>query len=279
MRSSKSLVLAGIIATAALLIMALGCSDDEPSLAPAPPDDNGIESLLGVVQGQVHQYLDSASVIMESGLEVATIVDVSIGGIGDLFMGSAFPDSTLGYSVWIVSWLTDLQSGVGVLNVVDSLSYLVNNTLSINARNATAMFVKHNYTYGSADTNVSHTNVTHHANLQVEGLQGTLAVITGEFNAGVQQKEVTAQSTIWNNWTLEIQAGGLEFEKDAGVWSSGCPNSGTCIVNVAYTRAQDEDIPTTTNWQFEITFTDGNMAVDVTTGHLNTSYEHQLCTL
>jgi hypothetical protein len=279
MRSSKSLVLAGIVATAALLIMALGCSDDEPTVAPPTPVDNGIESMLGVVQEQVHQYLDSATEVMESGLEVATIVDVNTEFIGDVFMGSAFPDSTHTVSAWIVSWLTDLQAGQGTMNVVDSLSYLVNNTLSVNARNATAMFVRHNFSYQSEDTTASYTNITHYANLEVQGLQGSLAVITGEFNASVQQKEVSAQSTVWNNWSLEVQAGGLEFEKDGGTWTSGCPNSGTCTVNVVYTRAQDEDIPTTTNWQFEITFTDGNMAVDVTTGQLSTSYEQQLCTL
>jgi len=279
MRSSKSLVLAGILAAATLLIMALGCSDDEPAVAPPPTDDNGIESLLGLVQEQVHQYLDSATEVMESGLAVSTITDISIGGIGDLFMGSAFPDSTQGAVVWIVSWLTDLEAGVGTLNVIDSLSYLVDNALSIDARNATAMFVRHNYSFQSSDTTVTHANVAHQADFEIEGLQGQLAVITRQFDVSVQEKEVTEQSTTWNNWSLQIEAGGLEFEKVGGSWSTGCPNAGYCTVNVAYTHAQDEEIPTTTNWQFEITFTDGNMAVDVTTGQLSTSYEHQLCTL
>jgi hypothetical protein len=49
-------------------------------------------------------------------------------------------------------------------------------------------------------------------------------------------------------------------------------------VNVEYTQARNEDIPTTTNWQFDVTFTDGNLAVDVTVGQLTSSYEHSLCT-
>jgi len=278
MRSSKSLVLAGILATVAVITMALGCSDDEPPVAPPPPEDNGIQSLLGVVQEQVHVYLDTATEVMESGLKVATYVDAGTDDIGDVFMGSVIPDSTRDNNVWIVSWLTDLQSGVAVTNVIDSLSYLVNDALSVNARNATAMFVKHNYSYQTADTTVSFTDITNHGNLQIEGLQGSLATISGGLVSTVRNKEVTDENAVWSDWTIEIQATDLEFAKDGDSWTSGCPNAGTCSVNVGYTQARNEDIPTTTNWQFDITFTDGNMDVDVTVGHLSASYEHALCT-
>jgi hypothetical protein len=277
MRSSKSLVLAGTLAMVAVIAMALGCSDDETPVAP-PPADNGIQSLLGVVQDQVHAYLDTATGVMEAGLEVATYVDISTDDIGDVFMGGGFPDSTLDEHLWIISWLTDLQSDVAVTNIVDSLSYLVDNALSVNARNATAMFVKHNYSYVSADTTVSFTDITNHGNLQIDGLQGALATINGELVSTVREKEVTDESTVWNDWTIEIQATDLEFAKDGSSWTSGCPNGGTCTVNVEYTQARNEDIPTTTNWQFDVTFTDGSMAVDVTVGQLTTSYEHALCT-
>lgn len=277
MRSSKSLVLAGTLAMVAVIAMALGCSDDETPVAP-PPEDNGIQSLLGVVQDQVHAYLDSATAVMEAGLEVATYVDISTDDIGDVFMGGGFPDSTLDEHLWIVSWLTDLQSDVAVTNIVDSLSYLVNNALSVNARNATAMFVKHNYSYLSADTTVSFTDITTHANLQIDGLQGELATINGGLASTVRDKVITGDNTVWNDWTIDIQTTNLEFTKTSSTWTSGCPNAGTCTVNVEYTLARNEDIPTTTNWQFDITFTDGNMAVDVTVGQLTTSYEHALCT-
>jgi hypothetical protein len=278
MRSSKSLVLAGIVAATAIMIMALGCSDDETPVTTPPPVDNGIESMLALVQGPVHEYLDSATEIMESGLRVSTFFDANTNEIADVFMGSGFPDSTDDNNRWIISWLTDLQSGLATITVVDSLSYLVDDQLSVEARNATAMFVKHHYSYQSADTTESFTNITHWGNLEIEGLQGSTAVITGELGATVQNKEVTSQATVWNDWTLQVQVTGLEFEKTGGVWSSGCPNSGTCTVNVVYTKARNEDIPTTTNWQFDITFTDGEMSVDVTTGHLSTTYEHTLCT-
>ena len=155
MRSSKSLVLVGTVAMVAVIAMALGCSDDEtPVTPPTPPVDNGIESMLTLVQDQVHEYLDSTTVIMEAGLRVATITEANTEVVGDVFMGTGHPDSTHDNSVWIVSWLTDLQSGVGTKNIIDSLSYLVNNQLSVEARNATAMFVKHHYSYESADTTV-----------------------------------------------------------------------------------------------------------------------------
>lgn len=277
MRSSKSLVLAGIVSTMAVMAMVFGCSDDETPVAP-PPDDNGIESLLGVVQEQVHQYLDSATEIMESALEVATFVDAGTDDIGDAFMGGVLPDSTRDNNVWIVSWLTDLSSGTGTMFVVDSLTYVKDGGLQVTARNAEEMYVKHHYTYQSDDTTLSFTDLSHSGMLHIEGIQQGQATIAGGLNAYVENKQVTAQNTVWNNWTIEVQATNLVFDKDGEAWSSGCPNSGNCSVNVTYVQARNEDLPTMTNWQFDITFTDGLMDVDVSVGQLRTSYEHQLCT-
>ena len=71
---------------------------------------------------------------------------------------------------------------------------------------------------------------------------------------------------------------GLQFAKDGQAFGSGCPNSGNCTVTVNWYYANEDDIPTSTEWTFDITFTDGAMAVEVTTGQLSGEYEHTLCT-
>lgn len=278
MRSSKSLLLAGLAAIIAVTIIALGCSDDTKPTPPTPPEDHGIQSMLALVQGQVHEYLDSAVNTMESGLRVATFVDVGSADIGDVFMGSGLPDSTIDEHFWIISWLTDLVIGTGTLRIVDSLTYVVNGEMSINARGADAMYVKHNFSYENQDTTVTFTDVSNHGFVHFTGIDSATAVANGEFTINLKDKFVSADSTTWNNWTIQATVSDLTFVRTGTSWTSGCPNSGTCQVNVQYTYSRDEDIPTTTLWQFDITFTDGAMAVDVSTGPLSSSYEYTLCT-
>lgn len=277
MRSTKSLLLAGMAAFVAVTIMALGCSDDNQPTPPAPVD-NGIESLLSAVQTQVHQYLDSAVVTMDAGLRVATYVDAgSADDVGDLFMGSGFPDSTQSSS-WIVSYLTDLSSGVGTKSVVDSITYVIDGHFGVNAKNAQDMYARHKYNFVSDDTTATFTDVINHGDLHITGIQGTTATINGTFDITVRDKDVTGNTTLWNNWTIQVNTTDLMFDRTSTAWTSGCPNSGTATVNVVWQQAQNDDVPTYTQWQMDITFTDGEMAVDVTTGNLSSSYEHSLCT-
>jgi len=279
MRSSKTLLLAGMATVVAVLAIALGCSDDStPTYNPPPEENNGIESLLGVVQDQVHAYLDSAITATESALRVATFIDIGTDDIGNNFMGPVIPDSTRDDAYWIISYATDLQAGAGTMIIVDSLTYVVNGDLSVNARGADAMYIKHNYGFQSLDTNVTYTDIAHRGYLHITGIDGTTATINGDFVTSINSKVVTNDSTVWNNWALEVAVTNLTVDREGDSWTTGCPGSGSCTVDAEYEYARDQDIPVTTNWYLDITFTDGNMAVDVTTGNLNTSYEHTLCT-
>ncbi|MEW5795613.1 MAG: hypothetical protein AB1772_04550 [Candidatus Zixiibacteriota bacterium] len=277
MRFIKSLLPAGTTVSLTVFL-ALGCSDDKKLTPPTPPEDHGIESMLGLIQSQVHEYLDSAAAAMEAGLEVATFIDVDYTDIGDAFMGPGLPDSTVDQRRWIVSYLTDLSSGTGTLSIIDSLAYVVNGNLSINARGAQAMYVKHNYGFVSDDTTVTFTDRTNRGDLHITGIDGTTATINGEFQVTIRDKFVASDSTVWNNWIINSTVSELAFTRTGLTWTTGCPNSGTCTVNVEYQYGRNEDIPTTTEWQFDITFTDGTIAADVAVGQLRTSYDYTLCT-
>jgi len=280
MRSSKSLLLAGMIAALMVALMGLSCSDDDTPTTNIIPEeeDNGIESLLGVVSSRVNEHLDSVIGTMEAGLRVATFIDVGTGDIGGALMGSVIPDSTNGDNDWIVSWATDLQAGLGTLTIVDSLTYVVNGAFSVNAKDADAMYIKHNYDYLSSDSTVSFNNVDHRGFLHITGIDGTTATVNGVFNTVINDKFVSADSTVWNDWTIETSITNLTVAKDGSSWTTGCPGSGTATVDVEYRYARDLDIPSTTVWHMTVTFTDGDIDVDVTIGNLSASYEYALCT-
>ena len=285
MRSNKSLLLAGLAAIVVLAFLALGCSDDDNTTTtpPVTPDPDGtFETMLSEVQTQVSLYLDSALTTMESGLRVAKFVNPDVvrpGDIGDLFMGSGFPDSTDGTSDWIVSYLTEISAGVGTRMVVDSITYVVNGHYSNSARDAESMFARHKYSYLNQDTTVTSIDVIHHGDLDITGINTYTATINGSFTATVRNKFVSTDSTAWNYWTIETTVNDLDFTTTDGAWTNGCPNSGTCTVNVIWQHAVDEELPTYTQWQLEFTFTDGEVAVDVATGNLSASYQDTVCTL
>ena len=278
MRSSKSLFLAGCLTVLAMALVGLGCSDDTPTTVVPVEEDNGIESHLEEVSSQVNAHIDTALSLAESGLRVATFIDIGSGDIGDAFMGAVLPDSTKDENYWIVSWATDLQAGLGTLTIVDSLTYIVGGTLSVTAKDATAMHVKHNYNYVSADTTVSFTDVSNTGYLAITGIDGNTATVNGTLGTVINDKDVSAAGTMWNDWTIETTVTNLTVAKDGSSWTSGCPATGTMVVNVEHRCAENLDVPVTTIWEMTATFTDGVADVDVVTGQLSTSYENSFCT-
>ncbi len=278
MRSTKSLFLAGLFAVVAVAIIGLGCSSDNTTTIVPVEEDNGIEAHLEVVSSQVNEHLDSAVTVIESGLRVATFIDVGTGDIGDSFMGSILSDSTSDDTDWIVSWATDLQAGLGTLSIIDSLTYVVGGAFSVNAKDADAMHVKHNYSYQSSDSTVSHTDVANRGYLHITGINGSTATINGEFSALITDKEVSSGGTVWNEWTIETTVTNLTVPKSGSSWTSGCPATGTAVVSIEHLYAEDTDVPVTTQWDMTVTFTDGETSIAVTTGNLSTSYDNSLCT-
>lgn len=278
MRSRRNLILVGLVSALMIAALVIGCSDDDTPTSTAPVDENTLEETLGVVSQQVTAYLDSAVETMGSGLSVATWSDVgSETDIGDIFMGTVIPDTTV-LSDWIVSWVTDLQSGVGTMSINDSLTYVVNGSLTVEARNADQMYVKHHYLFESSDTTVTFSDLAQDVDLHVTGIDGNTATINGDFRSEIMNKEVTDNSTIWDEYVIEGTFTNLQMIKTGDAWTSGCPNGGTCELDVQYTNAVDDDLPVTTLWQFSITFDDGTMSADVAIGNLTADYEEDLCT-
>jgi hypothetical protein len=282
MRSSKSLFLAGCLMVLAMALIGLSCSGDDTTTTPVVPEDpevdNGIEARLEEVSSRANAHLDSILTVFESGLEVATFIDAGTGDIGNVFMGGVLPDSVKDENHWIVSWSTDLQAGLATRNIVDSLTYMVAGALSSSAKDATEMYVKHHYSYVGSDTTVSSVNVSNTADFAITGIDGSTATINGNYTSVINDKEVTADGTTWNDWTIVATASNVAVPKDGSSWTSGCPASGTITVSIEHRMAEDLDVPITTDWTLTATFTDGQAVVAVVTGQLATAYQNSFCT-
>lgn len=284
MRSSKLLFLAGCFTVIAMVMIGFGCSDDTPTTPIVDPpvveeeeEDNGIETLLEGVSPYANAIVDSILAVVGSGLEVATFLDAGTDVNGDLFLGGTLPDGIKDEDNWIISWTTDLQAGLGTSSSTDSLTYVVAGELSTEAKDATSMHVKHHYSFVSSDSTVSSTDVVNVGYFDFHGISGNLALVTGTFSSVINDKEVTSESTTWNDWTIEAQVG-VGVTKSGSSWTNGCPEGGAVALTIEHRYAEDLEVPVTTVWEMMVTFTNGNAEVDVVTGQLSTSYENAFCT-
>jgi hypothetical protein len=279
MRSRFPLILAGLVVLAIASLVMLGCSDDE-----TPPTANNNDQhdalVLAAVTARVNEALDSAVDRFTAGLEVAELEDRDV---KDILFGPIDPDTSEtpednGDGWWVLG-STDLALGVNTA-IVDSLQYLDGVTPQNTPVGADAMVIKHHYTVTNADTTVSYTDLAHDADLQIHGIDGTSATITGEVQLDVFDKDLSASSTVRQHFVIDAELSGITVEKQAEGWTTGCPVSGTLSVNVQYTYKLNSNATETINWQFDVTFTDGSVAVDVTnTDDLSTSYDADICTL
>jgi hypothetical protein len=194
-------------------------------------------------------------------------------------MGSIPPDSVQESNNWVVSFATNLQAGLGITSVVDSLTYVKDGQISVNPEDAEEMHYVHNYDFRSQDTTVSFDDYTCRGYVHITDIPADTATLNGDFTAFVESKVVTGSDTEWNQWEIETTLNNVKVARTGSSFDTGCPCSGTAVVTVQHLQAENLHVPTINIWQFDVTFNNGTINVDVSTGNLSTSYQHELCTL
>jgi hypothetical protein len=281
MRSSKSLILVGVLAVLSFSFMFFSCSDDEaPPTTTVIDDSQTLQEMLGPVSAQVNEHLDSLVATMEDGLSVALYTGT--GGsidIGDIHMGSIPPDSVHENDNWIVSFVTNLQAGLGITTMVDSITYVSGGQASVDPADAEEMYLVHNYKFEAQDTTVSFSNYANRGNIRIADIPSDTATLNGEFTAFIENKVVSDSDTEWELWDMEVTLSDVRVARTGtSSFDSGCPCAGAAVVTVQYLQAENQYVPTMTIWRFDVAFDNGTINVDVSTGNLHTSYQHELCT-
>ena len=277
MRSRNSLILVGLVAISTLGIFLLGCSSDDTLTRTI---NTTRSPYYTAVSGVVNEYVDSSITLVEQGLDAATVSSIVV--LADILFGPAPPDSSQEEPDWLIYWYTDLQTGLGgsLLLAVDSLQFVRNGIPCTNPVGADVLTFNHYIQKVHSDTTVSYVDFEMHAGLTFSGIDGDIAAINGGVDAVVGSKYVSADSTVWQDWTVEATFTDIGVQKSHGaLWENvGCPYCGSAEVTVQYTYQKDDATAVTTDWAFEITFESGTAAVQVITTNWATSYERDLCT-
>lgn len=277
MRVRNSLILAGLTALIAIGMILGGCSsdDDQPTTnANTDPTDQMIDA----VTAQVSAQLDSAVSHFETGLKMSQVS--SSGGIIDngtdlrlVTLPGEEAEYSDGWYVWVEG---DLGASLGDLQV-DSMQYLSGQTVLEDALGADALLYKHAYVSNAADTTVDFENINYDSDLSFSTTDADTATITGTFDASLYSKDHYTDSTIWQNWDVQITLTDVQVAGGSDGWTSGCPCAGSAEVTVDYAYRKSELNPMVSSWTYSVTFDNGTIQVDVAKEDLNTSYEDQLC--
>lgn len=278
MRFRKPLILAGLTVLVVFGLMLAGCSSDDKQPTTNRHTDP-TNQMLDVVTAQVHVQLDSVVSHFETGLNMSQVK--SSGGItdgdSDLRL-TTLPGEESEYSDGWYVWVNgDLSASVGDFRV-DSVQYLSGDDVLSDAIGADGLTYKHAYVSTAADTSADYGNLSFDGDLGFTGTDSDTALVAGTFDMGIATKDVYNDSTIWQNWDVQVAVTDVQVAKGDGGWTSGCPCSGSAEITVEYSYQKSQFDPIVTSWTYSVTFDNGQISVDVAKENLNTSYQEDLCT-
>ncbi|MBD3258716.1 hypothetical protein GF377_09810 [candidate division GN15 bacterium] len=285
MRSRNYLMLVGLIAICSLGLAFVGCGDDDDS--PTVAGDN--TDLYGLVQTQVNSTLETAVGHFANALSVAETIELDTDGLGDQYvdtlgdrlLGPAPLDSGItpqGDGWWAI-YSTDLQAGITTIHV-DSIRWLDGGTPITDAGEADALDFRRHYSTSNSDTSSTYADKSYSSDLHITGIDGSTATITGTVSYDLQSKLISADSSVWQSYDVDVEITGMGVGKLASGWGTGCPTSGTATITVAQTYKKNSGAEQTVNWTISVTFTNGTAAYDVTNdAALNADYEASICSM
>lgn len=273
MRSHSLLLIVGLVLMSASFLLVVSCSNDDPVPTqiidePVTIDHDQYET----AQLAVDEAVSSAIELAHDGVSMFT---ASVADLGYLLYGPYVPEDS-STPEWTIFFL--LQSGTQIRQL-DSIQFSRNGVPQVSGFNADMLEFKHYWQFVADDTTVTHTNVDIHGDFTFSGIDNSPCTVNGIFNRVTEMKNVTADSTVWWRYEVEAAYSNYTVAQVNGAWETGCPSNGSCTMAVALSYKKDQAEPVTSQWTFEITFTDGNMEVDVTQGTDNATYNSQACTI
>ena len=279
MRSCKFLLLLGTVVIVAASLSFYGCSDDETSTGT-------IGSLSDpeflAVHEQVSQFVDSTMIWFNDGLGAISSLSTDT-TVNPIFYGPTDPnvetdDSYVlytddGWHVVYFAFHTDEYNSV----LMDSIQFQNNDIFQQGVADLDALLYKHNWEYIITDTTITHINYTGNVDYQFDNLDQDQCSITGSSNWTADSKFVSADSTVWRGFDVDITYTGGKISRTGSGWAQGCPDEGTFSASVEMTYKKDAGDPVVSTWNVTVTFDHGVAAVVASKGGITWSYTSREC--
>lgn len=278
----SSLLLLGIFAIT-------GCSSSDKPATSFYGSTSDPDFLL--VQSEVSDVVDSTINFLLSGFESIAVTpsaeqylldslteqdtDVNVNyGPGD---GDSVTVSYIYSNDWhILTFVSVISDHAIFFN--DSIQYRdINGTPQQDSDNIDQLLYKHKWSSDANDQSVTHTDMNGSYDYVVTNLSTSRATFNGTIGWGASRTVVTADSTVTVGIVASASIIAVEVEKTGSGWATGCPSSGSMVIDVQMTYAKDNDAPVVTDWTITISFNEGVVSSTVRRGDILWSYSNDVC--
>lgn len=281
----------GLVAIAALIFWAGGCSNDSSistSILPGSETDPGFL----IVQEHVNNYLDSVDVIYSMALSKINLEDegtrnpdirpvneesepnISVNRVGTPSIIEGYSDGWhwFRYENYFDTYSQLFTDSVKFMN--DDLYLYLSEGLDY------LKYIRH-WNYVNDATTETHTDLSGYFDIELRGLDGNTATINGFDNFLVEWHYASVDSTVDAVFGVEATIADVEVNREAGeLWSNGCPCNGSINmdVNVSYTlTANSFPVLTARSWDITVAIADGVATVTAISNQQYWTYTHTIC--
>ena len=283
MRLENRVLVSGMtVLISIMLLVVAGCGDDTST--PTTITGSLTNPEFVVVKAQFDNFVDSTVAFFDNGLN--TINGISDGNI-IIPQYAVTPDQqdswdtsyTNGWHVIQIARTERDQNQVGVwwVTLADSIQYRKNGVAQETSTGRDQLVYKHHWAYGVFDTTVSHTGFAGNADYTFSNLNTALATITGSRDFVANNKVVTADSTIWRDFTFTADINNVTLRYSTNTGWCNCPVGGSVSMTMEMVYTKEDGDPVTTTWNATFTFSNGNLTASITQGNTVWSYTSDLC--
>lgn len=279
MRFQRILLVLGLAVLFGVGIMVVGCSNDDeaPAYIVGPMDDPEFM----VVQDQIEIFVDSTVQALENGLNsIINVTSEYDDQIDPIYYGPVKPDSDYVNAVyangWHVAEVSRVRAGY-TFTLRDSIQFYNGNAIQQGPNNIDSLAYRHRWSYMNHDTTASHTDLEAANSFTFQNLNSGMAQTSGMHQLMIQNKFVSADSTVWREYTFEANLQNVSINETGSGWVQGCPNSGYINASLTSSYQKDQNDPVTATWNVSITFTDGIMTASVYQANKVWSYSASVC--
>ena len=283
MRSQKRFLVSGLLVMAGIVLIAVGCSDDD-STAGGPVAGSPDDPQFLLVREMSDALADSTVTFFEHGLSTLKALDESVlppqytvdpGGDGTL--------TTDYQNGWHIIGLTSLQTGM-MTTVNDSIQFSQDGVPQQVPNGLDQMtFIHHWFRSLEVETEVD--TIIGYSHLVFTNLYGERTEVNGETELS-SVSHVAVDDTTTAVVTFEVTAELVNFQLDQSAtpgWLSGfdefdyCPCQGHLTATVTMNYQVEGLQAEVSAWTVDMTLTYGQVNVAITCGNTVWTYDNDVC--
>lgn len=278
MRSGKAILAGGLILALVILAALIGCNSDKRAAIDNNPADTSATALqYSQVEQGVTGLVDSLAATVGGLLGVVSLQNgVDTTPLPPADYGPIIPDSIRTANAWTIVYRGQVAAGI-IDAYVDSVQFLLRGQVLASARNADHASLRHSWRYEQLDTTVAYRNFWSTGRLEIHGIDGGTATVSGTFVRTFAGMAGTGDNQVRARLTVSSLFSGLEFTKAENGWSRGCPSNGafTATANLIWRRGGNP--PDTTGWTITGQITSGTLSVSFTRDGQVYEYSGPVC--